>query len=432
MIRWLTCRMTIDQAPTPPTGSEGRAWWSGTKRFLVRRWYVVVATAATVVLVAAGGVVISARAEASRLVDRADARHTDGNCAAATEALDHLSSLHRLVAGDIVDSSEQGRRACDVLLDAAAHGEGAFDLEGLTEYIRHPGARWEHAGVVRAGMLLGLSDGGANDREGDKASDQEGAMKQLVETLSAYPDESTPVRELMSTYVERFMTAEYSEPAEDYEPADEVPPAPEVCATRGEYLSLHDGGWTEPELAEPIATTSDRGDDLLAACAQEKEADGKLTSARWLYDEYLASYADEPDAKKVRRARDQLVQTIRHKRFRDRAVANANHPADGSTLSACGDGRCQVRVRSGTLVRIGGPGGPIQLLVTVSGGSANIQLGGVVVYSYATTGGTLSVGDGYMGWGSGPRGELVLNDKVGIGVDGVRGGRATLSVWRAG
>jgi hypothetical protein len=254
--------------------------------------------------------------------------------------------------------------------------------------------------------------------------DAEGAVEQLVETLAAHPEESASVRDVMSVYVGGFKKEWFTEPF------DEQSLAWDACAAREEYLWLHEGGWTEPELAEPIASTDDRGDDLLAGCAQVKQADGKLTAARSLYEEYLETYADAPGAKSVRKVLDEMAESIQHKRMRDRAEANADDPADGSNLDACGDARCQVRVTSGTLVPIGGPGGPYELLVSVTGGSVDVQLGGVI-RKFSTNGGSFVSGDGYASWGSGPGGELTLNNKVTVGVDGVRGDQATLSVWHA-
>jgi hypothetical protein len=410
--------------------ATARAWGRGTKRFLVRRWRAAVAVAAAAVLVAVGGVVISVRAEASRLMNQADARHADGDCQDATETLDGLGPLHRLVAGDVVDSSAQGRRACAVLLDAAT-ADGHFELDGIDDYLGHPGARWAHAGVVRAELLF-KSPSVSWESSG---RDPEAAVEQLVETLAVHPEESASVRNLMSTYVERFEKDWFIKPTEypglsGYsEPLDEESLASDACAAREEYLWLHDGGWTEPELAEPIASTDDHGDDLLAGCAQVTQADGKLTAARSLYEEYLETYADAPGAKSVRKARDELVESIQHKRMRDRAAANADDPADGSNLDACGDARCQVRVTSGTLVPIGGPGGPYELLVSVTGGSIEVQLGGFI-QSFSTNGGSIVSGDGYASWGGEPGGELTLNNKVAVGVDGVSGGQVTLSVWR--
>lgn len=391
----------------------------------------MVAVAAVVVLVASGGLVIAVRAEASRLVNQADSQHSYGHCQEATEALDELGPLHRLVAGDVVDSSVQGRRACEVLL-GAMNADGDFESDGLDDYLGHPGARWAYAGVVRAAQLFKLSSGmgngiGYGSGYGDwdaPGRDPEGAVEQLAETLAAHPEESESVRDVMSVYVGGFKKEWFTESL------DEEPPALDACAAREEYLWLHDGGWTEPELAEPIASTDDRGDDLLAGCAQVRQADGKLTAARSLYEEYLETYADAPGAKTVRKAHDELVDSIRHKRMRDRAVANADHPADGSNLDACGDARCQVRVTSGTLIPVGGPGGPYELLVSVTGGSVEVQLGGFI-QSFSTNGGSFVSGDGYASWGSEPGGELTLNNKVAVGVDGVRGGQATVSVWRA-
>ncbi len=390
----------------------------------------MVAVAAAVVLVATGGLVIAVRAEASRLVNQADARHTAGDCRDANEALDKLDPLHRLVAGDVVDSSVQGRRACDVLLDAT-NPDGDFELDGLDDYLGHPGALWAHAGVVRAELLFKLSD----DSWDAPGRDPEGAVEQLVETLAAHPEESASVRAVMSTYVGRFEKDWFLKPT-DYglagytEPLDEDSVASDACAAREEYLWLHDGGSTEPELAEPIASTDDQGDDLLAGCAQVNQAAGKLTAARSLYDEYLETYADAPGAKTVREVHDELVESIPHKRMRDQGVANADDPADGSNLDACGDARCQVRVEEGEVLTFGGPGGPYEILLgNVGDGSADMSLGGML-YSYSTTGGSIAMGGGYATWSSGPRGELTLNDKVGIGVDGVSGDGATLSVWR--
>ncbi len=419
-----------DQLPRDPAAII-RAWGRGAKRFLARRWRIVFVAAVAVVLVATGGVVVALRAEASRLVNEADARHADGDCQDAIEALDELGPLHRLVAGDVVDSSVQGRRACSVLLGATST-DGDFEPDGLDEYLGHPGARWAHAGIVRAELLFNLSAGSGNGGWDAPGRDPEGALEQLVETLAAHPEESASVREVMSTYVGRFDKDWFIKPTEypGYtEPLDEESVASDACAAREEYLWLHDGGWTEPELAEPIASTGDQGDDLLAGCAQVKQADGKLTAARSLYEDYLKSYADAPGARTVRKVHDELVDSIRHKQMRDRAVANADHPADGSNLDACGDARCQVSVTSGTTIPVGGPGGPYELHVTVAGGPVDLSLGGLF-YSYSTTGGSFVSGDGYATWSSGPRGELTLNNKVAVGVDAVRGDRATLSVWQ--
>ncbi|WP_460890419.1 hypothetical protein [Promicromonospora xylanilytica] len=416
---------------TPRPRERAIRWWG---RLLTQRWKVLVAVAAAVVLVATGGVVLTARAEASRLVDQADARHVGGDCEGAVDALDELGPLHRLVAGDVVDPSVRGRRACEVLLDAAGP-DGNYEPAGLDAYLAHPGARWAHAGVVRAELLFTSSAGG-NGSWDAPGRDPERAVEQLAETLEAHPEESESVREAMSAYVGRFKKEWYTEPtvypgAAGYiEPIDEDSLASDACAAREEYLWLHDGGWTEPELAEPIASTDDRGDDLLAGCAQVQQAAGKQGSARRLYDEYLKTYADAPAAAAVRTVRDELVATIRHERMRDRAVAKADHPVDGSNLDVCGDARCQVRVTSGTLVPIGGPGGPYELLVWVHDRSVTAELGGYI-RSFSTNGGSIVSGDGYATWGGDKGNELVLNDKVGIGVDGILGDRATLSVWHA-
>lgn len=388
------------------------------------------AAAAAVVLVATGGLVIAVRAEALQLVHQADKQHSYGHCREATEVLDELGSPHRLVAGDIVNVSVQGRRACEVLLDARS-SDGEFEPDGLDDYLDHPGARWADAGVVRAALLLKLSDDAGNgvgygSGYGDwdaPGRDPKQAVEQLAETLAAHPEESASVRDLMSVYVGGFKKEWFTESL------DEESLAWDACAAREEYLWLHGGGWTEPELAEPIASTDDRGDDLLAGCAQVKQADEELSDARSLYGEYLETYADAPGAKSVRKMRDELVQSIRHQQVRDRAVANADHPADGSNIRACRDARCQVRVTSGTVLSIGGSGGPYEVLVWVHDKSVTAQLGGYI-RSFSTNGGSIVSSDGYAAWSGAAKGELTLNDKVAIGVDGVRGDRATLSVWR--
>lgn len=387
----------------------------------------MVAVVAVLVLVAAGALVVVVRGQASRLVEQAEARHTEGNCQAAVERLGELGPTHRLVARDVVGASEQGRRACEVLLEAT-DDSGDPDPDGLDAYLGQPGARWAHAGVVRAELLLKASD---RDAAWDAPGrDPEAAVEQLVETLAAHPEESASVRDVMSTYVRRFDKDWYTEPTEDLG-VDEELPASDACAARAEYLWLHGGGWTEPEIAEPVASTDVQGDDLLAGCAVVRQAAGKLDAARSLYDEYLETYADAPDARSVRTVRDDLVESIPHQRMRDRAVATADRPADGSDVDACRDARCQVRVTSGTLITIGGPGGPYELLVSVDGQTVSARLGGYIQW-FSSTGGYVSAGDGYASWGSEPPGELVLNDEVGIGVDGVSGNRATLSVWLVG
>ncbi|MBE1874768.1 hypothetical protein [Myceligenerans pegani] len=446
--------------PTAPENLTGpvdprRGW--GARRFLARRRRIVVTVAAAVMLAAAGVVLVSVRVEASRLVDEAETRHTDGDCAGAVAALDELESLPGLVAGDLVDSSRQDRHACAVLLDATV-GQDTFDPEILEKYVARADARWAHAAVVRADMLL-LRD------ESDYIPDDyflqgtpEEAFELLTTTLEESPEESESVRGVMEAYLERFSAenARYDRTNIDSS----------YCTTRDEHLDLLDREWTHPELAEPVAATEDVRDEWLLACADETVgidtlahvesmaevgalAGGEspvdlepLRDARSLYDEYLENHADESAAERARRTRDRIagiIDTVRenaaraaeHERARDRAVARADDPADGSNLAACGDARCQVRVASGTLIPIGGPGGPYEILVTVDGGTATMQLGGLI-RSYSTTGGSIVSGDGYAAWSSGRRGELVLNDKVGIGVDGVSGGRATLSVWRAG
>lgn len=433
-----------------------RTWGRGAKGFLARRWRVVLVAAAAVVLVVPCGVVLVARAEASRLVDQADARHTDGNCAGAVAALDELGPLHRRVAGDVVDSSVQGRRACEVLLDATV-AEDKFDPEILGEYAEHPGARWAHADVIRADMLLSWDESRYLADDYFLEGTTEEGFELLTSALEESPEESESVRAVMEAYLERFSAenARY----------DETNVELSYCTTRDEHLGLLGGGWTQRELAEPIAETADLRDEWLLACADETASTESLAvesmelgsmaglessvdlepleEARSLYDEYLKEYGDEPSAKQARQSRDRIVQVIdqvresaaraaKHERARDKAIARADRPADGSDHGACSDGKCQVWVEEGDVLTFGGPGGPYEiLLASVEDGSADMSLGGML-YSYANTSGSISMGDGYATWNSEPRGELTLNGKVSVGVDGVRGGRATLSVWRVG
>ncbi|MEU4388552.1 hypothetical protein [Promicromonospora sp. NPDC023805] len=351
--------------------------------------------AAAVVLVAPVGMGLLVRADASRLVDEADSLHADGNCAGAIAALDELDPPHRRESKYLGVNFVQG------------FPEEAFPL--------------------------------------------------LAKALDENPEESQSVRGLMEAYLERFSAenARYGESniEEGY------------CMTRDEHLDLLDGGWTQPELAEPIARTADLRDEWLLACADETAGAEPLAmestelgsmaglesfidveplkDARALYDEYLEEYGDEPSAKQAGQSRDQIVRVLdhvrkdaersaRHECARDKAVVRADRPADGSDHGACSDGRCQVWVEEGEVLTFGGPGGPYEiLLASVEDGSADMSLGGML-YSYANTSGSISMGDSYATWSSEPRGELTLNGEVAVGVDGVRGGRATLSVWRVG
>ena len=414
------------------------------------------AVAATVVLVAPVGASLLVRAEASRLIDQADSLHVDGDCAGAITALDELDPPHRRVARDLVDSSKQGRSACRVLLDAEVAPE-KYDSEILAEYVAHPGARWAHASVIRADMLLLSGESEYLTGNYFVQGYPKEAFPLLATALDENPEESESVRGLMEAYLERFSAenARYDESniEEGY------------CMTRNEHLDLLDGGWTQPELAEPIARTADLRDEWLLACADETAGAESLAmesmelgsmagmesfidveplkDARALYDEYLKEYGDEPSAKHARHSRDQIVRVLdqvrknaeraaRYERVRDKAVARADRPADGSDHGACSDGKCQVWVEEGEVLAFGGPGGPYEILLgRVHDGSADMSLGGML-YSYANTSGSISMGDGYVTWSSKPRGELTLNGKVSVGVDGVRGGRVTLSVWRVG
>jgi hypothetical protein len=277
----------------------------------------------------------------------------------------------------------------------------------------------------------------------------------LSTTLEESSEESESVRGVMEAYLERFSAenARY----------DETNIELSYCTTRDEHLDLLDGGWTQPELAEPVAETAELRDEWLLACADETANTDSLAiesmaefgpiaglessvdlepleEARSLYDEYLEDYGDEPSAKQARQSRDRIVRIIdqvresaaraaEHERARDKAVASADHPVNGSDHQACSDGTCQVWVEEGDVLTFGGPGGPYEILLgSVEDGSADMSLGGTL-YSYANTSGSISMGDGYATWSSGPRGELTLNDKVSVGVDGIRGDRATLSVW---
>lgn len=449
--------LTESDNPTGPFQERApRTWGRGARRSLARRWRVaavVAVVAAAVVLVAAGGLALLVRADASRLVNQADARHADGDCRAAAGSLDELGSLHHLVALDVVDSSTQGRHACAVLLDATV-AQDKYDSEILAEYVAHAGARWAHAGVIRADMLLLRDESEYLSGDYFIEGEPEEAFPLLTTALEESPEESESVRGVMEAYLERFSAENASYDAMNVEVS--------YCETRDEHLDLLDGGWTQPELAEPVAETADVRDEWLLACAGETASTGSLAmesmelgsmtglessadveslkDARSLYDEYLKDYGDEPSAEQARKSRDRIDQVIdqvresaeraaKHERVRDKAIARADHPADGSDLQACSDGTCQVRVEEGEVLTFGGPGGPYEILLgSVKDGSAGMSLGGML-YSYANTSGSISMGDGYATWNSGPRGELTLNDKVSIGVDGVRGDRATLSVW---
>ncbi|OLF07349.1 hypothetical protein BLA60_27650 [Actinophytocola xinjiangensis] len=406
-------------------------------RTLFRRRRNVVLAAVAVLLVAVGVVVVTVRLQASGIVDDAEAAHRRGDCAESVATLDGFGSFHRLAAGDIVRSAEPGRQACR-LLDKATGEQGRYDPRLLAEYVDHPGARWPNAGVELSQLLLGLdSDGGtdgdtAGDTDGDVGRDPKSAMKRLNETLAAYPGMSAAVRELVEAYVERFGESGYARPVEDEYGSADPEAAARVCADRDEFTWLHAGDWTRPEMAEPIAATEDLADEWLLACANATAALGDMTSwgqARTMYDEYLTEYADQPGAQDARKGRDEVVGAIQHRQARDRAIARAGKPADGANLGACRDGRCQVRVTPGNLLTINGPGGPYQVLVSgVGGGSVTVAIGGQIS-SFNSTGGSITVFGGNAAWSSGPKGELTLNDRLGVGVDGVAGGRATLSVW---
>lgn len=410
-------------------------------RTLVRRRRNVVLAAVVVLLVAVGVVVVTVRLRASGIVDDAEAAHRRGDCVESVATLDELGSQHQLVAGDIVRSAEPGRQACRLLGEAKGE-QGRFDPRLPAEYVDDPGARWPHAGVLLSQLLLGLdpdgdSDGGVESgldggSDEDVERDPRSAMKRLDETLAAYPQESAAARELMAAYVERFGKSGYAHPIEDEYGAADPEAAARVCADRDEFSWLHAGGWTRPEIAEPIAATAELTDEWLLACANAKAVMGDMTSwgqARSLYDEYLKKYSDQPGARDARKGRDEVIGLIQHRQARDRAITRAGNPADGANLGACRDGECQVRVKPGDLLTINGPGGPYQVLLSgVGGGSVTIGIGGQIS-SFNSTGGSITVSGGNAVWSSGPKGELMVNDKFGVGVDGVAGGRATLSVW---
>lgn len=393
---------------------------------------------AVVLIVAVAGVV-TMRVQASRIADRADAQHGRGDCADSLKTLDRLERRHRIVARDIAGSAEEGGRACELLLEAS-QGKGQFDPKGLAQYVNDPGARWGGAGIVRAKALLGLSDAGSDGAESASADgaesqatrDPKGAVKQLAATLDAFPDESGSVRKVMETYVGRFGKTGYDRAVVDeYGFADETAPA-QVCADRDEYTWLHKEDWSQPELAEPIAKTDGLTDEWLLACANAKAtAEKTWGEARTMYDTYLEEYADQPGAKQAKQGRADVVASIKHKQARAAAVARAGRPADGSNLGACGDGRCQVRVSEGDMITIRGRGGPYQLLITtIGGGTVDVSLGGTIS-SMSSTGGSSIWGGGYASWAGAAKDEMVLNEKVGFGVDGINGSRATLSVWLA-
>lgn len=254
----------------------------------------------------------------------------------------------------------------------------------------------------------------------------------MDETLAEAPKEAKVARELVETYLGRFSKKGYSRPATDEFGYVDEKAAAQVCADRDELTEVQKGDWKRPELTEPIAKTAELADEWLLACAGAKAGIEKSwEEARSLYESYLKTYASEPGAEQARQGRDQVVAQIEHKQDRANAVARANRPADGSNLGACRDGRCQVWVSPGDVITFGGPRGPYQVRADdIAGGALSVSLGGTI-RSMASTGGSLVSGDGFATWSSGAEGELVLNDKVGLGVDGVRGNRATLSVWPA-
>lgn len=339
--------------------------------------------------------------------------------------LKKLSQRHRVVGGDIVGTADVRGRACQLLIKARQDG-GTYDPKGLAAYVDHPGARWGKAGVIRAETLFGLAP------ESPETRDPKKAIAQLTETLEAFPGEAGAVRRLMGNYVERFGKDGYGRAlVDEYSTVDEAAAA-QVCADRDEYAWLHKGVWKQPELAEPIATTDGLADEWLLACADAKASvEATWGEARTMYDTYLEEYADQPSATKAKKGRDQVVALIRHKEQRQSAIARAGRPTDGSNLGACADATCQVRVRVGDVISMRGRSAPYQLLINnISGGSVDVSLGGFIT-SMSSTGGSMISGDGYASWAGAVENELVLNDKVGFGVDGISGSSATLSVFRA-
>ncbi|MEV3936773.1 hypothetical protein AB0K52_12450 [Glycomyces sp. NPDC049804] len=211
------------------------------------------------------------RTDAWLAVRSAEDAHAAGDCEAAVETLDRLGPWHRIAFGAKVLEGEEQSAACRLLNEARAEG-AELGADTMLTYMDHPEARWDGAGVERAGMLFDAARGGG----AATYSELESGFQQLIDTLEDSPGQTDRVRET----VEQFMA--------DLDQDTDACDALAIDDWIGEQI------WEAPALTEPIAAAAEAVPLRLLACARYRSADD-LTGSQAVYQRFLTEYPDHAE-----------------------------------------------------------------------------------------------------------------------------------------
>lgn len=148
---------------------------------------------------AMAGALFMVRADAGGILDEASQAHHGGDCAEATDVLGRINTAHRIAAnadaGDAIDQLD----ACALLLSAEQYDDPEAAIDALTEYVDHPGAMWDGAGLRLAEQQMAAAVTGAHFE-----SDAEAAIIQLERTLEAHPSLSDEADQVVEGFIAAF------------------------------------------------------------------------------------------------------------------------------------------------------------------------------------------------------------------------------------
>jgi len=204
--------------------------------------------------------------------------HEDGDCAAASERAADLGALDRIVDGLAAADAAEQEDACALVLAAQeiADRGPSVAIADLTEYLEHPGARWDGALDLRADVLLDLAAAELTDALTSGATAAADGFDHLATVLDATPDRADEAQAV----VDGFLAAL---------PAADACAAMDVAAWTfedPERFSGFEGVGSSVAAAAPAA---------ILGCGAELTAAGDYDAAVAAYELFLDEFPDHPD-----------------------------------------------------------------------------------------------------------------------------------------
>lgn len=209
------------------------------------------------------------RFDAWTIAREAEAAQVGGDCDRAVASLRWLGLGHRLADDAVAARGEKQREACELLLAAVEDTDLESTVETLEEYLAHPGALWDGAGPMRAGLLLDLA---LDEEAGLNSAMLEAGFAQLEATLREAPAETGRVQEVSASFLSEL---------------DEAEP----CDGRAVDEWLLARTWNAPELAEVVAPEAERLPERMYQCAYDTEFADTEEAGR-AYQEFVGRYPE--------------------------------------------------------------------------------------------------------------------------------------------